>query len=143
MKKVFIGLLILAAGAGTFYFLQKKKSEGTIEKELLTGKWKLSSIDVKTKDSSDYYREFITSFDSNSYKYRYDFRKDGNVTRSLVDSVNTDTLHYAWTKKNELSWKENVSDSLAGDVFSVSLLTRDSLVMLSKDSAIYVFTKLK
>ena len=45
MKKLFIGLLIIAAGAGAYYFLQKKKSEPTdkLDKELLVGKWKMGS----------------------------------------------------------------------------------------------------
>ena len=52
MNKLFIGLLIIAAGAGVFFFLRNKKS-GTstgLQKELLVGKWKLDSPDVKTRD---------------------------------------------------------------------------------------------
>jgi hypothetical protein len=142
MKKVFIGLLIVAAGAGTFYFLQKKNTETSIEKELLTGKWKLSSLDVKTKDSSDYFVSLISAIDSNFTKYRYDFLENGNVLKSLTDSAKADTSHYEWTKKNVLSWKENASDS-TNDVFTVTKLTKDSLLLLAKDSATFVFTKVK
>jgi uncharacterized protein HemX len=142
MKKVFIGLLIVAAGAGAFYFLQKKKAENTIEKELLTGKWTLNSLDVKTKDSSAYFLSLISAIDSNFTKYRYDFKADGNVLKSLTDSVKADSSHYEWTKKNELVWKENARDSTS-EVFTVTRLTNDSLLLLSKDSTTFVFAKLK
>jgi hypothetical protein len=142
MKKLIIGLLVIAAGAGTFYFLQNKKTEDTIQKELLTGQWTLSSLDVKTKDSSAYLIAAIAAIDSNFTKYHYDFRKDGNVLKSLSDSAKADSSHYEWTKKNELAWKENPKDSIS-EVFTVTKLTTDSLLLLSKDSATFVFTKLK
>ena len=145
MKKLFIGLLVIAAGAGIFFFLQNKKSEdsNTFQKELVVGKWKLNSLDVKTKDSSAYYLSLISAIDSNFTKYRYDFKADGNVLKSLSDSVKADSSHYQWTKKNELTWKENATDSSASEIFTVTKLTTDSLLLLSKDSAIFVFTKWK
>ena len=142
MKKVLTGLLIIAAGAGIFYFLQKKKNETPIEKELLVGKWKLNSLDVKTKDSSAYYLATITTIDSNFTKYHYDFREDGNVFTSLPDAAKVDTSRYEWAKKNILTWKENPRDSTS-EVFTVTKLTNDSLLLLSRDSATFVFSRLK
>jgi hypothetical protein len=53
MKKVFIGLLIAAAGAAIYFLLQKKKEpiiHYSIHKEQLIGKWKLDSL-LLSKDS--------------------------------------------------------------------------------------------
>ena len=142
MKQLIVGLLIIAAGAGAFYFLQQKKTETPIEKELLVGKWKLNSLDVKTKDSTAYILPAIAAIDSNLTNYHYDFRKDGNVFKSLTGSAKVDTSHYEWAKKNRLTWKENPGDSTS-EVFTVTRLTNDSLLLLSKDSATFVFTRLK
>lgn len=141
--KLFIGLLIIAAGAGAFFFLRNKKSEtnNSIQKELLIGQWKLDSIDVKAKDSTGQFVAFIAAIDSKFYKYHYDVRDDGNILRSVADSVTADTSHYQWTKKNELAWKENPNDS--SEVFIVTKLNSDSLLLQSKESAVLFFTKLK
>ncbi len=127
MNKLFIGLLIVAAGAGAFFFLRKKKNATTndIKKEWIVGKWKADA----GKDSA---------FSS----YRYDFLKDGNIVRSLTDSAKAGTSHYEWNKNNELVWKENASDS-TGKIFAVLKLTQDSLQVQSKDSIVILFTKLK
>jgi hypothetical protein len=140
--KLFIGLLIIAAGAGAFFFLNKKsETNNSIQKELLIGQWKLDSIDVKAKDSAGQFVAFIAVIDSNFYKYRYDVRDDGNILRSVADSVIADTSHYQWTKKNELAWKEKPNDS--SEVFTVAKLNSDSLLLQSKDSAVFFFTKWK
>ena len=127
MNKLFIGLLIVAAGAGAFFLLRKKNNTRTndIKKEWIVGKWKADA----GKDSA---------FSS----YSYDFLKDGNILRSLSDSAKADTSHYEWNKANELVWKEKLSDS-AGKVFSIVKLTQDSLLVQSKDSATILFTKPK
>ena len=55
MKKVFIGLLIVAAGAVTFYLLPKKnkpETDSNIEHTRIIGKWKLDSLQF-LKDSND------------------------------------------------------------------------------------------
>ena len=127
MNKLFIGLLIVAAGAGAFFFLRKKKNAtgNDIKKEWIIGKWKADA----GKDSA---------FSS----YSYDFLKDGNMLRSLNDSAKADTSHYEWNKANELVWKEKLTDS-TGKIFAVLKLTQDSLQMQSKDSVIILFTKMK
>jgi hypothetical protein len=108
---------------------------------LLTGQWKFNSIESKTKDSNLNLIGLVAALDSNFTKYRYDFKANGNVLKSIADSATTDTSHYEWTKKNELAWKENVADS--NEVFTVIKLNRDSLLLQSKDSVLFVFTKLK
>ncbi len=128
MNKLFIGLLIVAAGAGVFFLLRKKKNTSTtndIKKEWIVGKWKADA----GKDSV---------FSS----YTYDFLKDGNILRSLNDSVKADTSHYEWNKNNELVWKERASDS-TGNIFSVVKLTLDSLQVQGADSSTVLFIKIK
>lgn len=126
MNKLFIGLLIVAAGAGVFFVLRKKKNTTTysINKEWIIGKWKAGD----KKDSA-------------FSQYSYDFLKDGNIIRSLNDSAKADTSHYEW-KKNELIWKETAGDS-TGKVFSVLKLTQDSLQLQSKDSLQILFIRTK
>ncbi|MGH2554076.1 MAG: hypothetical protein ACRDEB_10180 [Chitinophagaceae bacterium] len=128
MNKLIIGLLIIAAGTGVFFLLRKKKNEiatNDIKKEWLAGNWKAAA----GKDS-------VFSM------YRYEFQKNGNIIRTINDSVAPDTLHYEWTKGNELLWKNNTSDS-TGNILTVIKLTQDSLQVYSKDSAQILFTKLK
>ena len=128
MNKLFIGLLIVAAGAGVFFLLRKKKNATTsndIKKEWIVGKWKADA----GKDSV---------FNSNSY----DFLKDGNIVRSLNDSAKADTAHYEWNKNNALIWKENASDS-TGKIFAVLKLTQDSLQVQAADRSIVLFIKMK
>ncbi|HEY6505965.1 MAG TPA: hypothetical protein VIZ28_18450 [Chitinophagaceae bacterium] len=144
MKKLFIGLLIIAAGAGTYFFLQNKKPsvENNIQKELVTGKWKLNSFESMPNDSSINVSVLLAAMESNFMKYRYDFKPGGNILRSVSDSAKADTSYYEWTKDNQLAWKENAADS-TGELFSVMKLTNDSLLLLSGDSATLLFTKLK
>ncbi len=131
MNKLFIGLLIVAAGAGIFFLLNKKKNEPTatiINKELLVGKWKA----VAEQPASD----------SAQPIYQYEFQQAGTVLRSLQDSAIADTLHYEWSNPNQLVWKENIADS-TGKTYSVVLLTKDSLQLQSKDSINALFIKVK
>lgn len=127
MKKVFIGLLVVAAGVGIFLACKSKKSEikNEINKDLVVGKWKADA----GKDSA-------------FSQYRYDFLKDGNVIRALNDSTKADTAHYSWNKDNELVWSESPSDSNAV-VFKVIKLTKDSFEVQSKDSTTILFTKIE
>lgn len=130
MNKLFIGLLIVAAGAGTFILLRKKKNtqiSNDIKKEWIVGKWKTNAI---------------AADDSNFSKYQFDFQNDGNVIRSLNDSVKVDTSHYEWNKSNQLVWKEKLSDTTSR-IYAVVKLTQDSLQVQSRDSSTITFTKMK
>ena len=114
MKKLFIGLLVVAAGAATFYVLQNKKTETDkpVEKELLVGKWQMDSIYTPATDSSLLSLLAITPKDSSFYQYRFDFQKTGTIVHIPADSAKADTSYYAWGKKNELFIKESAKDSL-------------------------------
>ncbi len=128
MNKLFIGLLIVAAGTGVFFLLRKKKDTTNstgIKKEWILGKWKADA----GKDSA---------FSS----YHYDFLKDGLMLRSFNDSAKADTSHYEWNKNNALIWKENAGDS-TGKIFSVLKLTQDSLQVQAADSSTVLFIKVK
>lgn len=130
MNKLIIGLLVVAAGAGIFLFLRKKKNEITgnsINKEWIIGKWKTDST---------------VATDSNFSKYQFDFQKDGNVVRSLNDSAKADTMYYEWNKASDLVWKEKSNDS-TGKIYAVTKLTRDSLSFQSPDSSTVLFIKTK
>jgi hypothetical protein len=147
MKKLFIGLLIvIAAGAGVYFYLQKNKkpiAETSIQKEQLIGKWKLDTLSVLPADSSaGLMIALLGSLDSSFSGYHYDFQKEGSVLQSVGDSVTTDTSFYEWKATNEFLWREARTDS-SGELLSVIKLNADSLVMRSKDSVDLVFTKLK
>jgi len=135
MNKLIIGLLVVAAGAGIFLLLRKKKETTTaneIKKEWIVGKWNPIVIGP----------DAVLENDSNFSKYQFDFQKDGNVVKSLNDSVKADTTYYEWNKNNELIWKEKASDS-TGKVYVVNKLTSESLQMQATDSSTIQFTKLK
>ena len=135
MKKLFIGLLVVAAGAGAFLLFNKKKSAIStteINKELIIGKWNPTAF------GSD----VVPVNDSSFSKYSYQFEKDGVLLRSISDSAKADTAHYEWNKANELVWKEKASDSI-GKIYSIVKLTSDSLQLQAADSATMLFTKLK
>ena len=128
MKNLFIGLLVVAAGAGIYFFVLRKKDNETkapLNKEWLIGKWKADA----GKDS------VFSSFS-------YDFLKEGIILRAANDTVKSDTLYYDWSKANALLWKENPADS-TGEAFTVIKLTQDSLQVQSADSLSILFTKIK
>jgi len=145
MKKVFIGLLILAAGAATFFLLQKKDkpiTRNNIQKEWIIGKWKLDSLHF-LKDSNDNFLVGIMGMvEPNLKKYHYEFTKDGSISVSLGDSLTKDSSRYEWNKKDQLIWKEYPTDT-TGEVFNVSIPHKDSLVVQSQDSSVLLFTKVK
>lgn len=122
MNKLLIGLLVVAAGAGVYFLLQKKKDQPvahSLDKELIIGKWKPEPADPG---------------DSSNASYRYEFLETGTVLHSLNDSVLTDSSRYEWNKKDQMVWKENAADSV-GRVFSVLMLTKDSLQLQLPDSS--------
>jgi hypothetical protein len=145
MKKLFIGLLIVAAGAAIFFLIQKKQKPVTannFQHEQIIGKWKLDSLRF-LKDSTDNFLVGIMGMvDPNLMKYQYEFTKDGSIAFSLGDSLIKDSSGYEWDKENQLVWKEHPADT-SGDFFKVSLLNNDSLTLQSKDSTILLFTKAK
>lgn len=131
MNKLFIGLLIIAAGAGTYFLLKNKKNTTetvAINKEFIIGKWKTES-DQPAKDSL-------------KPRYKYEFQKEGFAIKSAGDSVKADTLKYEWNKTNHLVLKENAPDS-TGKTYKVEKLTKDSLQIIGPDSMVTLLTRIK
>lgn len=144
MKKLFIGLLIVAAGAAIFFLLPRKDKPLTatsFQQEKIIGQWKLDSIHF-VNDSTDFIPGIMGMVDSGLRKYRYEFTKDGSIAFSLGDSLIKDRSGYEWNNENQLVWKENSTDT-SGDIFGISLLTNDSLALQSKDSSVLLFTKVR
>ncbi len=145
MKKVFTGLLILAAGVAAFWFLQKKDKPTTgtgIQKELLIAKWKLDSIALPKDSTNSFMTGIIGIVATELMAYQYELKKDGAISLSLGDSLLKDSSRYEWNKENQLVWKEYPADT-SNTVFTVSTLNKDSLMLQSKDSVILMFTKVK
>ena len=143
MKKLFIGLLIVAAGAAIFFLLQKKVrplTASTFQQEKIIGKWKFDSI-LFTNDSIEKLMPgIVLMVDSNLRKYHYEFTKDGSIAFSVGDSLVKDSSTYEWNEEKQLVWKEKPADS-SGDVFNITQLTNDSLALQSNDSSVLLFTK--
>ena len=78
MNKFILGLLLIAAVAGTFFVLQKQKTNTTvgINKELIFGKWKIKSYDARSDSSNALFVGMMALIDSNTLKYSYEFTKD-------------------------------------------------------------------
>jgi hypothetical protein len=135
MNKLIIGLLVVAAGAGAFFLLRKKKETSvtnSINKEWIIGKWKPDSVN-----------------DTNFSRFQFDFQKNGNVVRSFNDYGKADTSHYQLNKGNELVWsgwtpseKEKATDT-TGKLYLVTKLTLDTLQIQAPDSSSVLFTKVK
>ena len=131
MNKLIIGMLIIAAGAGVYFLLSKKKHStetADIKKELIIGIWKVET--------------YLPATDSLQPKDVYDFQKDGMAVRSVNDKINTDTVKYEWNKISELVIKENITDS-TGKVYTVEKLTKDSLQIIGTDSVVVTLTRAK
>ena len=75
-------------------------------------------------------------------KYQYEFTRDSYLSLLLGDSLTKNSTRYEWTEKNKLVWKDYPSDT-SPNVFNVSLLSNDSLILQSEDSSILLFTKVK
>lgn len=131
MNKLFIGLLIIAAGAVTYFLLKNKKNTTetvAINKEFIIGKWETES-DQPAKDSL-------------KPRYKYEFQKEGFAIKSAGDSVKVDTLKYEWNKTSHLVLKENAADS-TGKTYKVEKLTKDSLQIIGTDSMVTLLTRIK
>lgn len=130
MKKLFIGLLIVVAGTGVFYFSKpgtcNKPAQYTDYKELIIGKWKSITTDT----------------DFNKYTTFYQFTYNNNIQKSLTDSLYTDTAFYQWQNENKLVWRRSESDSI-GIYYLVTLLNTDSLQLEAADSSKIQFKRVK
>ena len=115
MKKIIIGLLVIAAGAAAYYLYTQKKSNDPVtenKNELILGKWKTS-----TK---------LSGTDSLLSTFQYEFQKDGIGIIHDSTTAKSDSFYYEWNKTGDLVVKGNVKDSTA-DIFAVLQLSHDSL----------------
>jgi hypothetical protein len=147
MNKTFIGLLIVAAaGAGIFLYLQNKKSSAPAEfnKELLIGKWSIDSLSVAEDAANAMPVALLLAMDSAAKEKVYDFNASGQVFITIpADSLAAkDTSSFAWQPNNKLTWKENPADSVT-ETLSVLKLDKEQLVIQSADSVTLYFKKAK
>jgi hypothetical protein len=142
MKKTILAVILLAAiGGAAYWLLQKKKQNAVIgfKQEQIIGKWKLDSLFPKNYSTGII--ALIMALDSNLTKYTYDFLEDGKVLHLLKDSVLKDTATYHWTNEKGLILKEH--GETVGDSLNVEKLTKEDLVLRSKDSTTIYFKKAK
>lgn len=131
MNKLFIGLFIIAAGAGAYFLLKNKQNTTetvSINKEFIIGKWKTEK-DQAAKDSLQ-------------PNYQYEFKNDSIALRSISDTTKADTLKYEWGKKSQLVLKGNAADSTI-KTYIVEKLTKDSLQFMGEDSIVTLLTRIK
>ena len=143
MNKFILGLLLIAAVAGTFFVLQKQKTNTTvgINKELIFGKWKIKSYDARSDSSNALFVGMMALIDSNTLKYSYEFTKDGKILRFLGDTASKDTSLFEW-KGNMLLWKEEKEDTV-GEQMLVNKLIKDTLLLQCDDSTQISFIREK
>jgi hypothetical protein len=144
MNKILIGLLIMGAAAGAFFYLRNKdkQSDSTFNKEWIVGEWKIDSISTVSNDSlHDLVKTGILP-DSNYRQYQYSFFNDGRIVKAGSDSAHTYTLQYDWQKEKEktLTWKKTATDS-TGVSLQVSTLAKDTMVLESADKGMVRFIK--
>jgi hypothetical protein len=141
MKKVFIGLLIVAAGTAFYLLLNKKSNPGnrSIQKDLIIGNWKLDSI-YSLKDSGFNAKAGVKgSLAQLLLKYSYEFNADGFIALWPKDSSTTGN-GYEWIGKKRLAWKEFPANKTI-EVFEVPVLNFDTLALVSNDSIVLSFIK--
>jgi hypothetical protein len=145
MKKLFFGLLIVAAGTGAFFLLQEKNKTSNndgIQRDLIIGKWKLNALEPGNDSSQAAMVAFVMALDSNLTKYQYEFNRQGSLLLSFGDSLSGDSSRYEWDKEHQLVVKDSRTDSIA-DILKVALLNKDSLRLVDKDSSSLLFTRLR
>ena len=145
MKSIMMAVLLIAAvGAGVYFLFLNKKKTGIagheIQKELIIGKWKLDSLS-QTKGEAKLFAGPDPIVKSNFSNYAYQFQQDGKVLRLFKDSVQKNNSRFEWTKNDQLLFKQE-ADSLETS-FTVSKLSKDSLILQSKDSTTAFFSKAK
>ncbi len=141
MKKLFIGLLILAAGTGMYFFVTNKTriSEELNYKTLIVGKWKLDSINYR----EDSIRNGLSAgLDSLAMQYTYELKENGTTRMFSGDSLMQESSVYEWKKDRQLVWKDSPADT-SGTTLTVLQLDKNKLIVLTNDSSRLVFNKLR
>ena len=143
MKKTILAVILVAAIGGAAYWLLQTKEHprigSPINKELVTGKWKIDSLDVsRTKDSSIALAFLVV--DSNLNKYEFEIDKKGLIIQSF-NGVVEDTSHYKFTSDNQLLvWTK--ADSVKTK-WTINKLDSIRMVVHDTDSTEFSFRKIK
>lgn len=131
MKKIFIGLLIIAAGAGIYYLLSAPKNNVPVTENrsaLLIGNWK----SVASGNGTD---------SSGLSGMLYEVQKDGLVLVRDSATVAADTVYYSWTTAGDLQLNPTKADSTREN-FNVVLLNKDSLQLKDKFNKLHLFIRI-
>lgn len=138
MKKAFFLLLIAAAGTAIFFYLrrQNKLVTNRTAESLLTGTWKLDSIDI-SRDSSDVLPAIIHN--SNIHQYRYVFTNDSAVHTLSGDSLTKDSSRFEWNG-NKLIFANDLFFGKENSL-KIQALSKDSLVLQDRDSIVFFFIR--
>lgn len=131
MKKIFIGLLIVAAGAGAYYLLSQSKNIEPVKENnttLLLGKWKAGEP-AGVNDSS--------LLDGT----QYEVLKDGLVLMRDSTGAAPDSVYYVWTATGDLQIRTKSTDS-TGENLKVVQLTKDSLQLKDKNEKLHPFIRM-
>ena len=141
MKSIMMAVLLIAAvGTGVYFLFLNKKKTGIagneIQKELIIGKWKLDSLSQSIGEA-----KLFAGLDTiiNFSNYAYQFQQDGKVLRLFKDSVQKNDSRFEWTKDDQLLFRQE-ADSIETS-FTVSKLSKDSLILQSKDRTTAFFSK--
>ena len=142
MKAIFIMLLVAALGAGIYFLVTKDKEHSVSSKELIIGKWKIDSLDIsRTKDSSvGMFALALAVADSNLYNYEFDFTKNGLIAGHLNGKAGDTSFYKIENEKQLLVWTNKDSVKTRMDI---TKLDSAKLVMQTKDSIVYMLSKVK
>lgn len=136
MKKMMIGLLLAAAAAGAYWFLRRPQpvSPENSDQSLLTGRWRIDSLQRRTPDSAAQ-SAGVFSIDPNFRQQAWEFVPGGRLIQTLNDSLPADTAFYSWKPGKLLFVTRSASDS-PGQSFRVARLDSQLLVLQTTDSLV-------
>ena len=141
MKKIFIWLLIVAAGALINYScIPGNRNDNISAKGLIVGDWEVDSIDVsKTQDSSLGLMALVyISQDSTHNKLRFSFHADGLITEE--NEAGSDSSRYEWEGEKTLNITS--ADSTKEKWF-IRQLDSAKLIVAAEDSVVFYFNRAK
>ena len=141
MKKIILAVIVLAAAGGAlyYYFQTKKPAVQTTAsyQQNIIGEWMIDSVAAGDSGSIGL---VMLALDTNSTKYRFQFKEDGSITQLLNDSVLPLKRTYEWKDSLHLVIKE--IDSISTELpVQVLTLNQEVFSMMNADSSVFVFKK--
>ena len=141
MKKIILAVIVLAAAGGAlyYYFQTKKPAVQTTAsfQQNIIGEWMIDSVAAGDSGSIGL---LMLALDTNSTKYRFQFKEDGSITQLLNDSVLPLKRTYEWKDSNRLVIHEDDSSAIPQPI-QVLALTTDAFTIMHKDSSVFYFKK--